>query len=275
MFSPEDRSGFDQTWSQGINDHHTSPSAMVSGKVVKHNGDGTFRVAVESFGNNLLIGVVRRATGGVVGPGTGQIDIPALNSEIKLNNNQGKTYGFTNNYVSLGNVFSTDFPHPTHPSLYDPQTKQLKLGTYGYQGGVTVDGKTTPATVQFHDTEGGYHDLTMGKRTDRRFGPVDSSTDGLAVTPDDISGIKAGAGLSTASEKLAAVGTIDPTNSGQLGALAQRLSSVSTDLGLSAISVENGARSFSDTVVKQAEALAIASWSSDGAYGDSEPDDLV
>lgn len=275
MFNPEDRAGFDQTWSQGINEYQTSPSAMLSGKVVAHNSDGTVRVQVDSVGTPIVVNKVRKSAGGVVGPGTGQIDVPGVASEIKLVNNQGRTYGYANNFVSIGNVFSSDFPHPTHPSLIDPATKKHKLGVYGYQGGVVINGTTTPASVQFHDTQGGYSDLTMGKRTERKFGATDAAADGPSATPDDVSGMKAGAGFAQASAKLNAVGTVDPTSSSSLLGLSESLSGVSTDLGLSAGSLSNGAVSFSSSVTKQADALAVSAWAENAGFGESEAEDLI
>lgn len=274
MFNPEDRAGFDQTWSQAVNDYHSSTGGMISGFVTKHNPDGSVTVLSASSGAELVIGGVRKIAGGVVGPGTGQIDVPGIGTEVKLTNNQTRSYGIAKNYTSLGNVFSSDFPHPSHPSLFDPKTKKLKLGTYGYQGGVQIGDSTTPASVQFHDTEGGYHDLTMGKRTDRRFGAIDNSADGPSVTPDDVSGIKAANGVSLTHSALAEVPVIDPESSSDLSALAQVFDKSSTNLGLSAVSMENAADSFSDTVGKQAEALAIANWAEQAGYGESEPDDL-
>jgi len=274
MFNPEDRAGFDQTWSQAVNDYHSSPGGTISGFVTKHNPDGTISVLSASSGGELVLGSVRKAAGGVVGPGTGQIDVPGIGTEVKLTNNQSRSYGNAKNYVSLGNVFSSDFPHPTHPSLFDPKTKKLKLGTYGYQGGLAVGDNTTPASVHFHDTDGGYHDLTMGKRTDRRFGAIDNSADGPAVTPDDVSGMKAGNGIALAHNAIADVPLVDVDAASDLTALSDVFGNSSTNLGLSAISMENGANSFSDTVGKQADALAIANWAEDAGYGESEPDDL-
>lgn len=275
MHNPEDRAGFDQTWSQGINDYQTSSSAMLSGKVLGHNKDGTLRVQVDSLGVPITANRVRKAAGGVVGPGTGQIDVPAITSEIKLANNQGRSYGYSNNFVTLGNVFSTDFPHPTHPSLIDPNTGKHKLGVYGYQGGLVSGSTVTPASVQFHDTAGGYSSLTMGKHTERKYGAKDSSADGPAVTSDDVSGMKAGAGVAQASVTLNSVGFVDVDDAANLQDLSAKLGSVSSDLGLSAISAGNAARSFSSSVVKQSEALAIANWAGSAGLGEGEPDEFI
>lgn len=275
MHNPEDRAGFDQTWSQAINEYQTSPSASVSGTVLGHNPDGSLRVQVDSLGVPVTVDRVRKAAGGVVGPGTGQIDVPGISSEVKLVNNQGRSYGYANNFTTVGNVFSSDFPHPSHPSLIDPATGKHKLGVYGYQGGIVTGENTTPASIQFHDTQGGYSNLTMGKSTERKYGAKDSSADGPAATTDDVSGIKAGAGVAKASATFNAVGTIDPTSATQLEGLSQSLGSASTDLGLAATSSYNASRSFNNSVVKQGEALAIANWAEDASIGEGEPDEFI
>jgi len=275
MHNPEDRAGFDQTWSQAINDYQTSPGGMLSGKVLGHNKDGTLRVQIDSLGVVVTASRVRKAAGGVVGPGTGQIDVPAIGSEVKLVNNQGRGYGYANNFVTVGNAFSSDFPHPTHPSLLDPNTGKPKLGVYGYQGGVVAGNNTTPASVQFHDTQGGYSSLTMGKHTERKYGAKDSSADGPAATADDISGIKAGAGVAKASATLNSLGSVDVENTADLQNLSAKLGSVSSDLGLSAMSASNAARSFSSSVVKQGEALSISSWAENAGMGESEPNEFI